>query len=249
TTAPVATTAAAASPVPAATPAAVAAMPGPAASAATAPTDVANEPATAITPVTNLGHVINTTAPANATVPANATSLSIGEGGRLLQTVVPTESNAMGPSSTVLPKHAFPQTDMVMAVLDRTGISKELRMGMAATIFAPEDTAFARLAEEMELAGGTSDLLKSPELYNLTLLHIVPGVALKSSDVPLGEAVTARSWLGDNLVIKKHSTGDIRVCVAADPEANESMAADVVKADVPYPYSNEVVMHIINRIL
>ncbi|GIM10049.1 hypothetical protein Vretimale_13826, partial [Volvox reticuliferus] len=141
-----------------------------------------------------------------------------------------------------------PQTNIVMEVLNFTGISKQLQNGMAATIFAPDDAAFASMAKKMKFAGGIQDLLKIPELYNITLLHIVPGVALKSSDVSLGKAVTLPSLLGDKLMVAKTGTiGGLQVRVA-DPVAN-GMWADVVKADVPFPHNKKAVMHVISAIL
>ncbi|KAG2494920.1 hypothetical protein HYH03_006855 [Edaphochlamys debaryana] len=107
-----------------------------------------------------------------------------------------------------------------------------------ATIFAPTDKAFKKLASYLNLSA--SDLLSSPVAVDILKLHVVPGAALRSTDLPDGQTVDATSLAGAVLKVTR-SGSDVTVGVAGS-----NKTADVVKADIPF---NAAIVHVIDKVL
>ncbi|GIL54015.1 hypothetical protein Vafri_9570, partial [Volvox africanus] len=116
--------------------------------------------------------------------------------------------------------------NVAIEALNVTGVSELLTNETVATIFAPSDAAFASLAKRLDLAGGAPELLSNALAYNFTLLSIIPGKALRSTDLPVNQVVTAPSLLGPNLEIERTAGRAIRVRVEGS-----NNTAEVVKAD------------------
>eukprot|EP00198_Chlamydomonas_reinhardtii_P009551 XP_001698888.1 fasciclin-like protein [Chlamydomonas reinhardtii] len=124
--------------------------------------------------------------------------------------------------------------------LNATGVSNFIGNDTIATIFAPEDNAFIRLAPILNITTRWQ-LFTHPLAANITELHIIPGVALRSLDIPLDTTLNETSLLGPTLEITRSGRRAIRVKVAGT-----NMTADVVRADIRFESS---IVHIIDNVL
>ncbi|GLC48073.1 hypothetical protein PLESTB_000712100 [Pleodorina starrii] len=152
---------------------------------------------------------------------------------------LPTESGGGGvpPAGALAAKDAAmaakagaagPKVDIAIKALNVTGVGKLLTNDMVTTIFAPDDAAFYTLAAQLNLTGGVASLLDNPLALDLTLMHVVPGVALRSTDLPLNQVINATSLLGPTLQILR--TGNsVKVSVVGT-----NSSAEVIKADIPF---------------
>lgn len=155
------------------------------------------------------------------------------------------------PKPTPTPKPtAQPVTLSIAAELfNASGIAEQLAANATvATIFAPSDAAFNRLARSLNLTDAAA-LLADPFLANLSTsilpLHIVPGAALFAENIT-AEPITVTSLAGLPLTIERTGTaGVVTVTVEGANVAPENVAR-VVRADLPF---NGSVVHVINRVL
>ncbi|PNW72434.1 hypothetical protein CHLRE_16g679333v5 [Chlamydomonas reinhardtii] len=134
----------------------------------------------------------------------------------------------------------FPSATIAIDALNATGVSNFIGNDTIATIFAPEDNAFIRLAPILNITTRWQ-LFTHPLAANITELHIIPGVALRSLDIPLDTTLNETSLLGPTLEITRSGRRAIRVKVAGT-----NMTADVVRADIRFESS---IVHIIDNVL
>ncbi|PNH03199.1 hypothetical protein TSOC_010779 [Tetrabaena socialis] len=131
-----------------------------------------------------------------------------------------------------------PSIEFAIQALNATGLVGAATNETVATIFAPDDPAIQSLAARLNLS--RAQLLTSPAVLDVIKLHIIPGVALRSTDLPQGKMVNETSLAGRVLLIKRSGNA-----VSAMVEGS-NVTAEVVQADIPY---NRVVVYIINRVL
>ncbi|GLC38823.1 hypothetical protein PLESTM_000781300 [Pleodorina starrii] len=172
----------------------------------------------------------------------NATSL-LGPTLQILRTGNSVKVSVVGTNSSAEVIKAdipFNKVDIAIKALNATGAGALLTADTVATIFAPDDAAFESLAAKLNVAGGVASLLDNPLALNFTLLHVVPGVALRSTDLPLNQVLNATSLLGPTLQILR--TGNsVKVSVVGT-----NSSAEVIKADIPF---NKAIVHVINKVL
>jgi uncharacterized surface protein with fasciclin (FAS1) repeats len=149
---------------------------------------------------------------------------------------------AMLPSQTIVANAATaPNLKTLVAAVQAAGLSATLASPGPFTVFAPTDTAFARLAP-----GTVDSLLKpanKPSLVKLLTYHVVPG-ALSSSDlaqrvVAGGGTATLTTVEGEPLTVTMQGN----VITLTDVNGNKSY---VETADVRQ--SNGMV-HVVNGVL
>ncbi|PNW72435.1 hypothetical protein CHLRE_16g679445v5 [Chlamydomonas reinhardtii] len=144
------------------------------------------------------------------------------------------------PANTAASTGSGPAVDIAIQALNATGVSGKLNASTVATIFAPDDAAFISLASSLNFTS-REQVFASPFATNVTLLHIIPGVALRSTDLPAGQTVNASSLLGPTLEVTRNGNA-VRVAVAGNPNSS----AEVIKADIPF---NAAIVHVINKVL
>ncbi|KXZ55796.1 hypothetical protein GPECTOR_2g1346 [Gonium pectorale] len=137
------------------------------------------------------------------------------------------------------PPSAGPSVAIAIDALNYTGVAQRLTNDTVATIFAPIDAAFISLAESLNISSRYV-LFQNPLAVNVTELHVIPGVALRSTDLPQGVPVNATSLAGPTLEILR-SGNAVRVSVGGT-----NSSAEVVRADIPF---NKAIVHVINKVL
>ncbi|KAG2494915.1 hypothetical protein HYH03_006850 [Edaphochlamys debaryana] len=176
--------------------------------------------------------------PASASPSGPAPSAGAGGGPAAAASAEPGPATTANPAAAATPNG--PNVATAIQAIEATGLTAALGPSTVATIFAPSDGAFASLAASLNASGSPTDLLASPMARMVAELHVVPGVTLRSTDLPDGQTVNATSLAGPMLDITRNGNA-VRVSVAGT-----NSSAEVVQADIPW---NAAVVHVINKVL
>ncbi|KXZ55797.1 hypothetical protein GPECTOR_2g1347 [Gonium pectorale] len=128
------------------------------------------------------------------------------------------------------------------------GIDKLVTNDTVATIFLPADSAMLNLVSSIgkQIRYDMFDMPNNVSL-NVSKLHIIPGVALKSTDLPVDKAVNATTLLGPKLKVFRAKNGTVTISVPGRKSGpNGPNVATVLEPDLPF---NKAIVHIVDRVL
>ena len=122
------------------------------------------------------------------------------------------------------------QFSVLLAALDRAGLTETVASADGLTIFAPTDAAFVALLEQLEITA--DQLLDSPDLANILLYHVVAG------------RQPAAFLLNENTVPTLYE--DLPVLVTRERSAVKVNQAGVIRANVR---AANGLIHVIDSVL